>query len=741
MTNFIFRIDGNYYPFPSGWDTVSLARSFDGRILKTQINGQFRFKDDLYRLLKSSAEGDPCATSEIELLFTCPPITKETLLHKGRIKLHEGVDNCVECVLIQDLIDHSRLELIEGAEEVCQDGLIDLELFQVESGNPHVDIASDATETPVTTKATPVFNVLKSISDFFDNGTGVLNSTIFGASAPDYQVQIYLVDMPTVSPGDVVQVNIQTEFGSEISGTVNVPAAGMTTNELGDAMRNTLLYVPWSKLSAPGNIDSIEMANRLSSVNSGAGAISIRADYSIEDIEIRLNGVPQVGLITETQSFQYSVKHLMVSAKGLSSDSDVCTTWDSLNNALYGLFNTVIEDQGEDIRIDSFDTVFPPTTPSSTDIENRRAEKGFDPFWMKKRVHLGSNFEIADRRNSIDNWRWVRTSHVFTASPFSNQPVGASGLGSFAGKVCVVNIGTSDELVGIDIYLNGVLVGNGLGINIQANTPAPGFCFDIPTLFQEAGDENSFCFELGDTVEVVFASNNSPNIQYGGQDPDEPFRIEYDIACLTAPSVNEIRRNQAYNHLLDFANCTGINDLRIQNDWYAGLGFAISQVVQGLASYEGSNFFIESEDGTTAKKYPRQMYIAEHPTVCDPCWYDKIITFYYYNMLLQKPHIIRNFQPRIPSDIEVRAYIINNTLGAGGVYSGTVTPKTTTIRKAHDRIEKMTMDIRQTPDDFLIRKGENVASVTDCDVTQQAGQIVQMDMNVKTGNGSIEILI
>lgn len=738
-TKWFFTVDGNYYPLPSGWDTVSLTRSYDGRILRTQLSGTLKFTEDLYKVLLALLDADPCASVDIEFKYTCPPIGKELLLKSGRLRLLESVHDCTKCILSIPIRDFSRLETIDPSTEVCVDGTYDMALFQVESGTEYTDYTG---LFPLTTKAIPVITLLKQISDFFDDGAGIINSDFFGAGGGGSIMShhVYRVEMPTFLNGDRVTIAIVNEFGSLVQGNVDV--ISYTATQLAQRLKNTLLYIPFIRFGIPGRLEKEEITHRVSHINLLGSDLVIYTDYEIADIQIKVNGINQAGLITEIQPYNYGMKNLVVTAKALSATDQICTSWKVLNDALYSLFNTVVDDQGENIRVDTFDNVFPIGAASTTaSIGNRRMTERFDDTWVKQRAQFGNTFKISGLEASQEGWTWELFSYIFPSKqPNTPQPLPQSGVVSFQGQICITNIGPGNQLgVGMDLFINGVPIGSGLGLgDFFAGTTA---LIDFPSLIAEGALQNEFCITAGDVVEWRFVGGGIPaGLQLCAQQPKNQYRVKYELPCIDSPTVKESSADQGYNTLMEFADCSGVIDKRMSGQYYSGLGYAISQQAQGLSSYD-NNFFIESDDGYTAKQYQREFYFAENEGVCSSCFEDNTWIMYYYNMLLQKPHIIRNFKSAVPSDIQLDVYLIVNTLDQANQYSAqiSITPTGTQFAD-HNRFRTYEGEVRQTPDEFLAREDENVALFSGCGLTGVEGKIVSMDFNLRTGRGSIKLL-
>lgn len=710
-----FTLDGTNYGNPSGWENLSLNRSFDNRVIRTTLEGDLEYGGDAYAYLNALRTISPCKSASLTCVAECAGTS--ITLFESKIRLQDCSFDCDRCRVSFSVTTSSGWDEIEAglSEKVCVSADTTLSLFQVQSGG-------DLGEGEFVRVYDLIEEIMNSHAGSVSLSSGILNDT-------PYQAHEIEVLFPAVVEDDVLEITIETTLGSTYVASATMPAS-VTALQAAQLLRNALLYTEVNGAAVVPNIDmrAIELVHRLSQVDATAGTLTLTSDYEIASVVLTLNG-SAAGTITTITPYQYSLSGLYVSSEGLTEET-VCLSLSDLIEALARLYPLVIEDEQSGIVIDSYESLIPVTGTGSA-IEGRPVSRSIYQDWLKARLQVGWQFEAQNILETFAAWDWIATPEV-PPLPFLSYNPTATGNASFSGLVYLENSGLTSQVAALEILVDGVIVAS-QGVN----SLAPGFsvAFDVASMFTTS--TNSFCLSPATPVQVQIATGSGADIIEGS---GHTFALQFGTPCFPSPFIRDWQQytSTPYNALKAFEDCGGILDRAITGKFEGGMGTAIAQQIGGFADYGENHFFVLSEDGANASRFERQLFFANQAGVCT-CDQDRVVSWYWYNMLLQVPHILANLMQVCPSAVGVVAYDFASEVSKGGVYTATVTEKTTEqLDGIHSRVNKLELTKVFSIEDWAQRTGENVIPVTFCNETV-TGVIRGLSMSLNTGEAEIEL--
>lgn len=722
--SYTFLVDGTSFGNPIGWDDLSVAYTFKNNIIREDFTFTIEYCESYhpgsYEYFQTLSE-NPCSEINFIINQQCDGIFNGQYA-TGIIRTKDIQFDCNKKSVTITIENDTGLSRLEGnqSETVCLDPSLKANFWQYESGGAYKN-----------EDGTPLLRGIAKVTEFLteleSNFTANFSNNPLFTSGP-FQPEINEITVPAISPGDNISLQITSSLGSTFS--VNIEAEPGDTNvEIAIKIANALICKDVD--SSGYRMDLNEIVHRISQTTALFGISTVITDWEVTSIELYLNGALQPGAIAQLQPFIYSLQDLYVSAEGFPEDEEICLTWQQIRDLFISLFNGVIADTTSGISIDTYDNTFS-ATPTTSSLY-RRTTKRFDQDKLNKRGRFGSEFQIKSVTESYNNWLWIpsgNTQSLNATLAGIPQPAAFTGLAKLGGNVCVINATAGDLFFDTELLLNGNIIGFRT-IYAPANRT---ICIDIDEWFVDP-DSNKFCLTAG--VDVF--SVNAPGGLPGGISFDlinGLFEVQYGRPCFFRPQGEEQNKGYpTYNNFTDLLECDSTLNKGISSQFYTGIGFAISQQIEGLNNYDNVYFYTIIDPLTSEPyKFERQLFFAPNdpdlPADCS-CLTGSRISLYYYNMILQRAHILRFFQSSIPSDIQIEAYSFETDVDSSGNYTCNQTEITLNQVKENDDLCLYDFSDCVKAADWDTIKSERKLIYQNCNGGQQEGIIRKIESYLK----------
>lgn len=499
------------------------------------------------------------------------------------------------------------------------------------------------------------------------------------------------------------------------------------------------------------------------------GNPELRSDHPIKTLTVT-GGNSGAYTVTQTQAYQYGLRDLLVSVNGMTSGS-ITTNWQEIKNLLSKVHPMVYSNNSQNgVQIQSYADSFNGRTPGtpSTGIFGTAQNTTISPDAGKvkavvrkeilnSRAIFGQRWAIMDKQDCLNSWKWegISTPIPTLVGQNNNSNAGeratpwqafitptSSGTYTFAGNVTFG--GAAGVTTGVTWFLTD---GDGTGAyNIIAGgtivNVSNGDVRSAVQLFAGA----TFCLEAGTTYYLRWISTAANLVVVaGGSD----LELRLTTADATFPYITDdtSHLNDPYTRLLLFQNCDGVYDREIEDNTYAGIGFALDQQINECADY-GDALFLTFLDTTTNKsqRFPRSMYFPEVDSNVPACYRGQNVIYYYHNSPLQWPQIAYEFRAFLPSAIQTNKYTHAVTLTSTGPGSeptidsfvrSNFQPQGNQIDPAHNRTHLYTFSNCQTIIQALSRTLDRSVTFVNClDGTNTTGIIRKMATRFD-GQGSV----
>lgn len=753
-----FTLNGSVIEAESvqGWDALTSQYSFDGLYVRSPNQGELTFcggtaYDAIFAL-------DPCKNHILELWHICN--TEPTLFATYHVPQSGIRFDCEKCTATLTLSDGNLLAVMEaeGGTETCW------------APNRAIEIVTGEPSSTATTRNGPfqvvsggnvgrsipnrsVLNLLNLMLDREVPGAIVTGSLL---NTP-YQPEVQTITIPGVydNTGGGAILRITSMFGSvyEVSCEAGTPIPA-------DAYAKALMWVDaGTRASIDMSVD--EIVSRIQRAESdGINTITITADYSFSVELIDAVGVTVAsGVIL--QDFEYGLEGLSITPKGLD-DPNICISWNDLTEALACLASPVIVDGPTEIAIEDSTNYFSiGGAVTSTDIGERRRE--FETKWLKSQLSIQQAFEIDDFERSQEDWIWNGTTQPIRITG-NVAPVGTWTYGGVNPTMFTITGGTlAVDIVpptGIANIVTVILTVNGVDTTWQivVNVPSSGsqLILDIAQ-FPQFSILPPLCLNPGDVIGVRVDVSGLPLPVGTSIGVVFDAVISYDIPCFDNPNFNQDDADDEQFVLTETACCGGQANCILANNIDAGLGYALSEQLTGLFDYKDTHFLImaDPDDPTDPIAFPRTFFFASSDAQVSadcPCYVDSEQVFFYYNVLLQRLHIMHRKRGIIPSGYTWDAFYFSSYIEISGAIRGGLAAAASdpvqrvstdvVARNGYYGWDKLTFKKCLTSDQFLAYKAGGLLNITDDCLCSGTGTIVAMSYTPRlTGSVDAEISV
>lgn len=757
---YTYKINGEEVAFPENWASLVFGYAFDGKVAGPTELPLLRFCDNkIYEEWIAQLNEVACFEAIFSVCYACKTGADFEDIFYTRLRYRDVTLDCNTCILETPSKRPSALaDLNEiSSDEICINANTEIELFQYQSGGYYCDQDNNPT-TGNFIRLVDLVNQMAERATYFQweeiNGLACNDSALY-APAKAY------IEPPAVPVGETV-LTIEGEFGQVITVTLEDQGWG-TVEEYLESICNALCYVETGfTLNAGTNIimqNAWEFHQSIGTCNIVDGILEICSYWDYESVNLTVGGAVPAWYTENIVPQAKSSRDIFISADGLTGNQ-VCATWEQIQSLIcktQGAYvrESYIDQQFEFKKYDTIKGELPTTGVFSepiTDIDANSARKSFDLDWWVSQFNTGWAFRTDDFGDTGDEtWEW---QGVKFEGPIQFPMDGCLTLNQtcpnpeIQGKLVFTNIGPGPQYVVINLIYKDSL-GNETVIDSQqqelpVNVPTEfligsanyGFprIGSMPDII-EAGEE--FCVQWQGATDGFETTGAGINI-----DSAESYWFISCNPCFDYPFLNEDSFYEQQNGILDrFRGCKGTKDCVIDSKFYGGLGFALSQQIQGLADYSDTNFLTYVSPGNQARRFEKCFYFAEDDLdICEE-YRGNRIPFYYYNAPLQLPNMISGFLSQIPSGVEIPAYQYEINVDAAGniarlsrlepvVIEDTEAPQGCLIN----------FEVCSKPDDVIAALLYGAKNIDICG-ENGTGIIRSFDFNVETSIGRYQILI
>lgn len=676
MAEFQFNIDSVVYRDPLNWREIEAGIEFDGRDVSLTEIPAMDFCDST---LRAAIDTKPDCSFLPLIILSKKSDTGgfSNLVYGGYIPTRDITEECDTgkiSIPTKKFGPGDRMKEIAN-REICVSADTYLSLFDIESGGYFRDVNGDEIKRRFVSLSELMVEMVEQSGASQTNPGIKLNSLLFLNYRQDEQV----INMPTLSGGDVVVLTLAGSMGQTYTATVTAPGGGMSAADLATALEKCLNYYN------PGggstiSMNMIEFEQRLSSAEyTGGNTLTIRADWEIESIEATQNGVSFYSYTANGASFRMGIGNLYVSTKGLQGDQ-VCMNWSKAKDLIIALTNPVFSNLVEnDINVHEYNEYFNGITSMTIDnAENVKLR--LDQSWMVPTASFGYGFRHEKRIDSNDNWQFEEAI-TDIGDPFSLYTFEQTGNFELVGNAIIENTHPTNTVTfGVELHLDGAAIGSGIGGSL---IPGQTQALDLPSFFSQAGLSNDQCYKKGQSTFQLVIITGGPDIT-----PVAPHTTAAkEIYPFDIPFIDEDALYNIQNGVLltDFADCNGYRNETVADDIYGGHGYAYHQAVKD-GEYQNTFFLTykaNAEDKAT--RYEKRLYIPGGLLNFPTCLQDSTRSVYFYNAPISFVNIFQMWRQQIPSDIIVKSYDFASTMDTNGDITGTVTQSDKTLPALTDR--------------------------------------------------------
>ena len=671
MSQYQFKVNDQIIKHPENWESLVLGYNFDGKKAGAKELAQILFCDpETKALFLAQIEAVPCFEYVLSICFRCKSSDPFEEIFFTTLRLKDLSYFCNGCEMQMPSKRNSIASYLDeiAGDEKCVNTQTELELFQVQSGGRYYTRDREVV-------VANFISLLDLVNLFAQDAGGASFTDLTGLvhnESAIYQPAKAIIT-PTAVPTQDTVLTIVGEFGQTYNITIETGSFA-TIEEYLERICQALCCVPDGDNI---NMGSLEFHNRIAYCEVVNGSLCINAYWDFESVNLTVGGAVPAWFTENIQPQQRSSQDIYISPAGLFGD-EVCMSWEDLKTLICKIQGGYIRESynNEQFEFKDYCSIvedLPDTSPANIVIDNaNNVQKSFNSEWFVNKVEAGYDFRVKDfNTDSLDeNWVWWG---VELEGPVFNFPDNCITFtetchGRIFGNMVFENTSNSSESVVVNVYVD---TGSGKQL-IDSTTEIIPPNSEVEVVLGDGFPNNSFTqYFPGNRICVDWRNESDGSTTTGANvtATDDAFWVFLCTPCFDEPFLNEddIYVISEYGRLSDFAGCKGVKTCTVDEKFYAGLGFAISQRVQGLQDYEDTHFITYCNPDGTARQFPKCFYFQDTYTeVCD-VYKGQFVSYSYYNAPLQLPNLLKDMLCQIPSMVSIPTYEWTINVGPTGI--------------------------------------------------------------------------
>lgn len=671
MSQYIFKVNDTEIKHPENWASLSLGYDFDGVKAGAKEIAEILMCDAQSRaLFLAQIETVPCFEYVFSILFRCKSSDPYEEIFFTTVPLKDIAYECNGCEMTLSSKRNSIASYLDeiAGDEKCVKTQTDLELFQVQSGgryyNPDREIITAS-----------FISLLDLVNLFAQDVGGSLFTNLTGLVHNESAIYVpakAIITPDSVPVGDTI-LTITGEFG-QIYEIEIADGSYSTIPEYLTRINQALCCVPDGEI----DMSSIELHSRIAYCEIVVNTLTINAYWNFESVTLTVGGSTPSWFTEVIQDQQRSSADIYISPAGLFG-SEVCLTWEDLKTLVTQIQGGYIRESynNEQFQFKPYCSIkeeFPDTSPANIVIDNaNNVRKSFNTEWFVNKVEAGYDFRVKDFKtdSSPEEWRWWGKE---IEGPIFNLPDNCITFtepchGRVFGKMVFSNNTATSEKLVLNAYVD---KGNGKQLIDSTTKTVPPNSTEYVIIGDSFPNNSIQDFFPGERICIDWRNESDGSGNSTGSNisaTNEAFWVFLCTPCFDSPFLDEddIYAASEYGRLVDFAGCRGVKSLTIDDKFYAGLGFAISQRVQGLQDYEDTHFITYGNPDGTARQFPKCFYFQDTYTEVCEAYQGQFVSYSYYNAPLQLPSLLKDLLCQIPSTVSILSYKFNISMDANGV--------------------------------------------------------------------------